>query len=193
VVQNGHPLNNLRIGDGLDGHGLLRETIEKLSAASRVSTIETKSKFVKIIVKVLLTDGSLMRAEQPSFHQGDYSVDPREKLAWLPFVTAKKTHFMDVAVPLDGEVSGPGIGVHHAAGLNRLSNERDQAIGRRVRNLFHPDSSYALAIFLSRDNYQRFVRFLPTWVSFVQSADVSFIDLDSTRQPVSTRSDHRAT
>jgi hypothetical protein len=186
-------LDDLRIGDWLDGHGLLRKTIEKLSAASRISTIETKGKFIKIVVKVLLTDGSLMRTEQPSFQEGDYSMDPREKFARRPFVTTKKTHFVDIAVPLDRKISRPGIGVHHATGLNRFPDVRNEAIGGGVQNLFHPDPSYALAIFLSRNNYQRFVRFLATSATFVHPTDISFVNLDPARQPVSTRSDHCAT
>jgi hypothetical protein len=185
--------NDFRMGYRLDSHSLLRKTVEKFSAASRISTIETEGKFIEIVVKVLMANGPLVGAQQPSFEERNYSMDPWEKFAWRLFVAAEKTHFVDIAVRFDRKIPSPGIGMHYATGLDGFSDEGNKAVGGSVRKLFHSDPSYTPAIFLSRNYYQRFVGLLAAAAAFLYATNVSFVDLDPTRKPFSPWSDHRAT
>jgi len=59
-------------GNRIDGHSLLHQTKEKLASTLGSPTIESERELVEIVAQMLMTDGPLVRAQQPSFEQGGY-------------------------------------------------------------------------------------------------------------------------
>src|ERR1035437_4816489 len=57
------------ISDRIDGHSLLRKTKEQLTSTLGSSSVEAERELVQIVVKVLMTDRSLMGSDQPSFEE----------------------------------------------------------------------------------------------------------------------------
>ena len=55
------------MGNGIDGHSLLRQTKEELASTLGSSAIEPESEFIQIVVEVLMTDRSLVGSHQPTF------------------------------------------------------------------------------------------------------------------------------
>ena len=51
--------------------GLLREAVEEVAAVLRESALEAESEFVEIRLQVGRGEGTLVRAAQPAFAQGD--------------------------------------------------------------------------------------------------------------------------
>ena len=49
-----------------DRYGLLGESPEELSSATRVSSIETKRELIQVVLQVLPADRPLVRAQQPA-------------------------------------------------------------------------------------------------------------------------------
>ena len=56
-------------GFGLQGHGLLNQSMEKLASMCGKAAVKTKSKFIQVGLKVSRCDGTLMSADQPSFQK----------------------------------------------------------------------------------------------------------------------------
>ena len=96
-VRNGYPLdstgykmlwlvlgfaaNHRSICGWVNLSGLLKQSKEQFATRTRRSTIESKRELVEVIVKVLSTHGTLMRAKQPSFQQRCNTVYARHKFA----------------------------------------------------------------------------------------------------------------
>ena len=56
-------MNDEIVGDGINCYRLLGETKEEFAAAFRPPPIEPEGKLIQVVVKVLVTDGSLMGAQ----------------------------------------------------------------------------------------------------------------------------------
>ena len=75
-------MNYLVMGNGIDGHRLLRQTKEELASTLGSTAIEPEREFIEIVVQVLMADCSLVGSHQPPFEQGDREVNPWHQLRW---------------------------------------------------------------------------------------------------------------
>jgi len=82
-------------GNMINLYSLLNKPVKKLSSGTRSSSIETKSKLVKIIVQVRQLNSSLMGAQQPALEQGCHSVCQWQKV--LANVRFLADNLVDVA------------------------------------------------------------------------------------------------
>lgn len=100
------------------------------------------------------------------------------------------SHLMLVPQLLKTTIAFPTIGMNEAASLNRLFDERFQTARRSILDSSHPYSACGSSIFLHCNRYQGlFFRLAPSKPLF-RAAYVSFVHLDSTRQPVASRTHH---
>jgi len=120
------------ISDRIDGHSLLRQTKEELTSTLGSSSVEAECELVQIVVKVLMTDRSLVGSDQPSFEERDDLVHSRHQLRWSLLLTSEKRDLVFIALPFQGKVAQPAIGVNDATGCDRILHERNQAFGRSV-------------------------------------------------------------
>jgi hypothetical protein len=60
-------VNYLVMGNGIDGHRLLRQTKEELASTLGSTAIEPEREFIEIVVQVLMADCSLVGSHQPPF------------------------------------------------------------------------------------------------------------------------------
>src|ERR1035437_1536496 len=120
------------ISDRIDGHSLLRKTKEQLTSTLGSSSVEAERELVQIVVKVLMTDRSLMGSDQPSFEERDDLVHSRHQLRWSLLLASEKRDLVFIALPFQGKVAQPAIGVNDASGYDRILHERNQAFGRSV-------------------------------------------------------------
>src|SRR5271157_465539 len=61
-------------------HSLLGQAIEQFAARGRGTTVESKGELVEVIVQVVVSDCTLMGAEQPSLQQRDHAMHARQQL-----------------------------------------------------------------------------------------------------------------
>src|ERR1035438_1282248 len=61
-------------------HSLLGQAIEQFAARGRRTTVESKGELVEISVQVIVSDRTLMGAEQPSLQQRDHALHARQQL-----------------------------------------------------------------------------------------------------------------
>ena len=73
-------LNQLLVGDRLEGHGLLHETKEELAAVPGPTAVEAERELVEVGVQMRPTHPTVMGPKQPALEQRDHPVDPREQL-----------------------------------------------------------------------------------------------------------------
>jgi len=68
------------IRDGIDGNSLLRQAKEELTPTPGAATVEPNSELIQIVIQILMADRSLVSSDQPTFKQGDHSVNARQQL-----------------------------------------------------------------------------------------------------------------
>ena len=68
------------MGNGIDGHSLLRQTKKELASALGSPPIEPERELIQIVVQVLMADRSLVGSHQPPLEQGDHQVNPWHQL-----------------------------------------------------------------------------------------------------------------
>jgi len=61
-------------------HNLLSQSIEQFAAGFGFTAIESKSKFIQVIVQMPLSNRALVGAKQPSFQQRDHTMDARKQM-----------------------------------------------------------------------------------------------------------------
>jgi hypothetical protein len=88
---------------------------------------------------------------------------------------------MRVASPFEWIVADPPVGMHGAAGLNRLGHELHQTVCGRIRNSLHADPPDARSIVLGRDHNQGLTLGLSAAHSLLQATQIRFVHLDPTR------------
>ena len=67
-----------------------------------------------------------------------------------------------------------------------ILDEPMEVIGRAIWNSSQTDASNTSAIFLGSDRHQRLARNTPSFLSRRHAADLGFVHLDSTAEPVPT-------
>jgi hypothetical protein len=55
-------LGDVMIVDRINGHRILKQTIEQFPPISRCAAVEAKRVLVKVVAKLLMADGTLMRS-----------------------------------------------------------------------------------------------------------------------------------
>ena len=177
--------------NGINCYSLLNKPIKKLSPGSRTSAVETKSKFIKIIVQVRQMNSPLMSAQQPPFEQRCNSVCQRQKvLAQVRFLS---NDVMDIAQGLQLRISPPIVCPHNRTGFNALLDSRFQTLRRCIHHSPETDSSNPVAIFLSRNNHQGFTLCSTTPFARLFPSNISFVNLYSSRKTVTPWSHHGMT
>jgi hypothetical protein len=61
-------------------HSLLGQAIEQFAARGRRAAVESKGELVEVIVQVVVSDCTLMGAQQPSLQQRDHAMHARQQL-----------------------------------------------------------------------------------------------------------------
>jgi len=134
-------LDDVSVFHRLYSHGMLKQPIKKLATVSRCPTVETKGKFVKIVIQMLWTDGTLVSAEYPPFQKGHNTVYTRQELLSSCAGTLNYSDFMNIAFCFQADITFPAIGKNGAARFNRLRYERMKAFSGDVRDSVHTNSS----------------------------------------------------
>lgn len=174
--------------NGINCYSLLNKPIKKLSPGSRTSSVETKSKFIKIIVQVRQLNSSLMSAQQPPFEQRCNSVCQRQKV--LAYVRFLPNDAMDIAQSLQLRISSPIVCTYNRTWFNALLDSRFQTLRRRVHHSPETDSSNPGAILLSCNNHQGFTCCSTTTFAGPFSSNIGFIHLYDSRKTVTPWSYH---
>ena len=177
--------------NGINCYSLLNKPIKKLSPGSRTSSVETKSKFIKIIVQMSQMNSSLMSAQQPPFEQRCNSVCQRQKV--FAYVRFLSSDVMDIAQGLQLRIAPPIVCSHNRTGFNALLDSRFQAIRRCVLNSSEADSSKPFAILLSCNNHQGFACCSTTTFARPFPSNISFVYLYDSRKTVTPWSHHGMT
>ncbi len=156
----------------------------------RQSPVKPEGILIQIISQVFLGDCSLMGTHQPPFDQRDDKMYMGQQLGGIFFALGNILDNMLIIFFFQRDVTEPPICNNTAVGHNLFRYERDQAIGRSVRN--YPESYSAKFLFLNfnGNNHQslRF-RFTPPNI-FLHATDKGFVDLNRALKPISTRANH---
>ena len=96
-------------GDRINGHNWLRQTKEKLASTRGSSAIEAEREFIQIVVQVLVTDGRLVGAHQPTFEQRDHSMNSWHQVGGSLLFASGKCDLVLVAFALQGQISQPSV------------------------------------------------------------------------------------
>lgn len=184
-------LDEHRVGTGGNGHPLLEEPIEQFSSRAGGPSVETESEFVEVVVEMSVTDGPLMRSQEPAFEKSNYAMDPGQQIG---ATLLSGRDLVGVAGLFQAGISSPAVSVHDATDLDCIMDELPQTGIGSVFDALHPDPPYAGPIFLSGDHDQgstlpctappRLCRWPP---------QISLVHFDPTRQPIPSRTNHCTT
>ena len=105
---------------------------------------------------------------------------------------ADNCDLMDVAFLFQPGVTGPAVGMHHAARLDALLHERQQALARGILDSLHANPADTPPILLSGHCDQCFVFQVSAPQTFFEPAPVAFIDFHCPGQQIPSRPHHRA-
>jgi len=183
-------LNDLAISSRIDSHGILQETVKQLPTMSGSPSIETKRKFVQVVINMFRTDCSLMGTQDPALQQGDNTMYKRQKIVFRSSRSPCYPDFMSIAMCFNTVVSLPAVSDNGAAGLNSLNDEGPKTQRRGIRNPKHPNPSNGFSIFFGSNDNQCFLKGLSTSNAFFKSSQIGFIDLNTASQSFPARSNH---
>jgi len=178
-------------GNRINRCSLLNKPVKKLSSGTRSSSIETKSKLVKIIVQVRQLNSSLMGAQQPALEQGGNSVCQWQKV--LANVRFLSDDLVDVAQSLQSRISYPVVSAHNRTRLNTLLDSRLQTFGRCVHHSPETDSPNPAAVLLSSNNHQGFACCPTTPFARPFASNISLVHLHDSRKTITSWSHHSVT
>ena len=185
-------LDEQTVGRGSDRHGLLHEPVEQLPAMPGGPTIEPERELVEVVVQMGVTDGTLMRPEQPAFEQRHDAVDARQQLRGRFLTAFEERDAVLVAPLLQSVVTEQPVGVQQTAWRDRLQNESFETVGRSIGNSAHADATDPFAVLLGSYRNQGFLLGLSTTNALFESTEVRLVDFHLARQPIASRSHHRA-
>jgi hypothetical protein len=132
-------------------------------------------------------DGSLMKAQQPSFQQEDYPGHTRKET--LPFPLSA-LHLLVMHIVYQREVRLEFVCAYGATWLNRVGNETVKTFLVQVRNVPNPITADAVFSFLSGNDDSCLVFRQPSHKIFLPTAPVRFIHLKCSPQAIPTRTNH---
>ena len=129
------------------------------------------------------THPTVMGPKQPALEQRDHPVDPREQLGGQGVVSPQGRHPVVIPVGLQVGVAVPAIGVHAAARLDGLGDERLERLGGSIGDTGHPNAPDAAAHLFGRDHDQGFRRGRPP-ARAPEPAHQGLVDLDLPGEPI---------
>src|SRR5208283_517688 len=138
---------------------------------------------------MLVTNGSLMSAQQPTFQQRYHSMHSRQKMIAFGLPTL---HLSVVDVACHLPIGVQAIGSHRTAEVDALGDETVQSGSGKIGNTTQADTPDAFPILFGRNHNQSFLFRLPTDSAFFFTTPVGFVYLDDSSQPISTRTYHRS-
>lgn len=156
----------------------------------RQSPVKPEGILIQIISQVFLRDCPLMCTHQPPFDQRDDKMDMRQQLRGIIFALGNILDNMLIVFFFQRGVTEPPISNNNAIGRDIFLYERDQALGRSVRNYPETYSTKFLFLNLNGNNHQslRF-GFSPLGI-FLNATYKGFVHLNSLLKPISTRANH---
>jgi len=164
--------------------------VKKLASMPRSPAIEAKRKFIEIVIQMLGTDGSLMSTKYPALQKRYNTMYPRQKLSSRSAGTFYYSNFMSIPVGFQAAIAFPTICTNNATRLNRLHDERKETFSRSIRDSKHTNSSNCFPIFLCGNCNQSFFECLTASNPLFKASQISLVNLNSSRQSVSARSNH---
>ena len=100
-----HMLHERPVGCRLDGDGLLHQSIKQFPAMPGGPPVEPERELVEVVVQMRVSNGALMRAEEPSFEQGDDQMNAGQQGAGRFGMVREKRDAMSVSMALHAVVS----------------------------------------------------------------------------------------
>jgi len=180
------------VRNGLDLDGVLSEAVEEQIAMARPPTVEPERELVEVIVQMGRADGPLMRAQKPALEERRDEVSAWQQLIRRFRMVAEKGDAMPVAMRLQAVVPEPAIGVHQAAGLDDVVDERLQTVRRAIRDATEANPPEFPALVLHRDDRQDFLLRSAAAHAFLERPDERLVDLHLAGQAIPSRPDHCA-
>lgn len=96
-----HVLDERLIWRWIDPDGLLHQPVEQFSAMSGCAPVEAECELVEVIVQMGHADGTLMRAKEPPFEQGNHTVNPGQQVRRRFLASFEECDLMPVAMFLE--------------------------------------------------------------------------------------------
>ena len=138
-------------GNGLELNGLLEQPVEKQAAVVRAAPVEAEGELRQVALEVLGRDGASVGAEQPALEQRGHQVDARHDHVRRVADARDRGRVVGVAELADAVVAAVAVGQDDRSRLDRLLDERLQALGLDVRDWGDPDAAGADAVLLDGD------------------------------------------
>lgn len=183
-------LNDLAIGSRIDSHGILQETVKQFPTMSGSPSIETKRKFVQVVINMFRTDRSLMSTQYPALQQGRNTMYKRQEVVFRFSGSPCYPNFMGIAMGFHTVVSLPAVSDNGTPGLYSLNDEGPKTQRRGVRNPEHPNPSNGFSIFFGSNDNQCFLEGLSPSNAFFKSSQIGLIDLNTASQSFPAWSNH---
>jgi len=158
----------------------------------RQSPVKPEGILIQIISQMFLRDRPLMCTQQPPFDQRDNKMYMRQQFRRILFTLGNVMDTMRIVFFFQRDVTKPPISNNHAFGRDIFLYERDQAIGRSIRNYLKTYSTKFLFLHFNANDYQslRF-GFSSPYILFNATYE-GFVYLNSALKPISTRANHCA-
>jgi hypothetical protein len=173
-------------------HGLLKQSVEEHAASFRMPSVEAEGELVEVVRQMLVTDGPLMRAEDPPFQECRDSMDSRHEFVGKLLAALDVCDLVSIPIGAQGVVPGPPIGVDRRTGSDDLLNKGNQAGGGYVMDSCQSDTPDAPPMLLRCDDHDALGLRFSSGHALFGAADVGLIHLDRAAQLIPTGADHRS-
>ena len=140
---------------------------------------------------MLVANAALVSAEQPALQQARDTVHARHHDMRGIALLAHDRALVLVAALRELPIRLPAVGVDRRAGLDRLVDEWQQAIGGDVGHMLEPDPPESLGCLISTAIATIALVSVLRPSTPPSTREVPLVDLNVTREPLATRADHR--
>jgi hypothetical protein len=130
----------------------------------------------------------LMRSQQPAFQQRSGPVSQGQQV--FSSLGGFPDHRMDVSQGSQLTIASPIVCAHHAAWLHGCLDRSRETLCRSIGHATQPDSPETTFVFLGGDHHQSLARGAATALTRLFAANVGFINLNGTGQPVTAWPHH---
>jgi len=161
---------------------LLDHSVEELTSGAGSSAIESKGKFIEVIVQVRTTNRSLMGSQQPSFQQRSCPMSQGQQV--FSGFGGFSYHSMNVSQGSQLTITCPIISANQAARLHGFLDRLRETLCRSIGHPHQPNSPNMPFVFLGCDHHQSLSRRAAATLTRLFTADIGFINLNDTRQTV---------
>src|SRR5882724_7123394 len=105
-------------------HCLLCQTVEQFSPRGGLAPVEAERELIQIVLEIFMSNGALMRAQQPTLEQRNDSMHPRQQMLGIRGLMLLDLAVVSVAFHF--AVSLQTVGHNGAAQFDGLANETMQ-------------------------------------------------------------------